>query len=225
MGVVTIPVFVWLGFDLKSAIAILLPSVFVQTAFNCWQNRDGLPWRDVLLPGVFRLIFLQIGISALFLISGHEDLARQLLGIGLVIIILSQFGTRGFARILASERSVIPTACLSGFMAGLIGMGGPPLVVWVMNQNWNVRHQRTFLWLSFLLVVPVQALSMTFSFGEPMIKLLLAGLFVIPAVVTGAWLGNKIGNRLSPERLRLLMSGFLFIIAVRLVVSPLFTSS
>jgi uncharacterized membrane protein YfcA len=220
MGVLTIPIFVWLGVGLETAVGLLVPSVLFQTSFNCWQNRELLPWKDVWLPYLLRLTFLPIGVWVLSHIKNSDSLGRQVLAVTVMGIIIGQILTRRSDpnRDIA-KWWVIPAATSSGFMAGLIGMGGPSLVLWVAHQQWHTQRQRAFLWLSFLLVVPFQGMFMGLQFGPPMWTTFLFGTLLVPFVVVGAWLGNRIGNRLTPERLRVLMYSFLIIICVRLVVA------
>ncbi|MCA9216132.1 MAG: sulfite exporter TauE/SafE family protein, partial [Planctomycetales bacterium] len=172
MGVLTIPIFVWLGVRLDSAIGLLVPSVLFQTCFNCWQNRSDLPWKDVWFTYVLRLACLPIGVWVLATIADSRTLGRQILGVTVIGIIVSQIVTRrphDAAGKPIAKWWIVPAATTSGFMAGLIGMGGPSLVLWVMRQEWTPRRQRCFLWLSFLLVVPIQGLLMLVKFGTPML--------------------------------------------------------
>ncbi|MEZ6119179.1 MAG: sulfite exporter TauE/SafE family protein [Pirellulaceae bacterium] len=222
MGVVTIPVLVWIGIPLHHAIGMMLPCIVFQTALNSWQHKAKLPWRDILRLFALRLIGLPMGIAILHQLSQTgTNATRQVLGIGLIAII----GLRWFEPNLPSKRmagvSTYLFGLLSGLAAGLIGMGGPPLVLWVMQQPWDSVRQRTFLWTSFLLVTPIQGAILMYSFGAgEMADAYAAGMLLVPAVVSGSWLGNHLAKRLSAERLRLLMTSFLLIIAIRFVVSP-----
>ena len=222
MGVLTIPLFVWLGVRLDAAIGLLVPSVLYQTGFNCWQNRALMPWKDVWRPYLMRLACLPIGVWVLSSIADSRTLGRQVLGVTVISIIAMQLVNRRYSRIRSPQPIakwwVIPAATTSGFMAGLIGMGGPSLVLWVMRQGWSSQRQRYFLWLSFLLVVPFQALLMLAKFGSPMLNTFLFGAILVPFVVGGAFIGNRIGDRLTPDHLRRLMYLFLVIISVRLLV-------
>ena len=222
MGVLTIPLFVWLGVRLDAAVGLLVPSVLYQTSFNCWQNRNVLPWTDVWKPYLMRLACLPIGVWTLATIADSRTLGQQILGITVIGIIVTQVLNRrstesGELKPIA-KWWIVPAATSSGFMAGLIGMGGPSLVLWVMRQGWSPQRQRYFLWLSFLLVVPFQALLMAWRFGSPMLNTFLFGAMLVPFVVAGAWIGNRIGNRLTPVHLRRLMYLFLVIISVRLLL-------
>ena len=44
---------------------------------------------------------------------------------------------------------------LSGFLQGLVGMGGPAMVFWVQAHDWGTRKSRAFLFSMYLIsIVP-----------------------------------------------------------------------
>lgn len=218
MGVVAIPLLVWGGWSLPEAIGIVIPNVLLQTALNCWQNRDHLPWQDVGVLFVFRLVFLPIGIFTLRYISDSgEQLTRQLLGVGLIGMLILQQMTRNRSINLRGPVGTFLAGSSSGFLAGLLGMGGPPLVFWAMGQNWPTERQRAFLWLTFLFIVPLQLIMMGVTFGRQLTDAMVIGFAVSPMVLIIAWWGARIGNSMSKERIRLMMQLFLVVIAVRLI--------
>jgi uncharacterized membrane protein YfcA len=97
-------------------------------------------------------------------------------------------------------------------------MGGPPLVLWLLAQEWPAERQRSFLWLSFLLLSPLQIAVMLATFGRPLLDAMGTGLVVAPLVLVVARFGSLWGRRLSKERLRWLMRAFLLVLALRLIV-------
>ena len=218
MGVVAIPLLVWGGFALEHAIGIVIPNVLVQTSLNCWQNRRHLPWSDVWLMFALRAIGIPLGILVLRMLSDSgQDLTRQILGAGIVAMLVLQRVSFS-AESSHAARWTIPTGLSSGFFAGLIGMGGPPLVLWVMAQGWSSERQRSFLWLSFLLIMPIQMLAMWIGFGTPILQAMAVGICVAPLTMMISWWGAGLGNALSQGKLRWMMQIFLLLIALRLVL-------
>ena len=218
MGVVAIPLLVWGGFSLPEAIGMVLPNVLLQTAMNCWQNRRNLPWADVGVMFALRIVSIPIGVFVLhYLSDSGENLTRQILGFGVVgMLVVQRLATRTEIR-LPDQVGVFLAGVTSGFFAGLIGMGGPPLVCWVLGRGWSTDRQRSFLWLNFLFIVPIQILLMYGAFGSRLAVAMLTGTTLSPLVLVVAWWGARLGNSLSKERLRLIMQLFLLLIAVRLI--------
>ncbi|MCP4190716.1 MAG: sulfite exporter TauE/SafE family protein [Planctomycetaceae bacterium] len=218
MGVVAIPLLVWGGFSLPEAIGMVLPNVLLQTAMNCWQNRRHLPWSDVGVMFCLRIVSIPLGVLVLdYLSTAGENLTRQILGFGVVGMLVVQRLTMGTKIRLPDRVGVLLAGVTSGFFAGLIGMGGPPLVCWVLGRGWSTDRQRSFLWLNFLLIVPVQILLMWNAFGRQIAIAMLIGIALTPLVLIIAWWGAQLGNSLSKERLRWMMQLFLLLIAARLI--------
>lgn len=219
MGVVAIPLLVWGGFSLPEAIGMVLPNVLLQTTMNCWQNRRHLPWADVGVMFVLRVISIPIGILVLrYLSDSAEHLTRQVLGIGVIgMLIMQRLALRAPIQ-FSGRMGTLAAGSASGFFAGLIGMGGPPLVIWVLGRHWSPDRQRSFLWLNFLLIVPLQILLMWGAFGSQLATAMLTGVTLSPLVLVIAWWGARLGNSLSKERLRVMMQVFLLIIAARLIL-------
>jgi uncharacterized membrane protein YfcA len=221
MGMVTIPFLVWFGLPLDLAIGLLIPSVFFQTLFNCWQNRYDLPWREVAIPYVLRVAFLPLGIMILdTVLVSRKDLAQQVVGVGLITVVIAQLSLAREAGSAISRWWVVPAGGISGLLAGLVGMGGPALVVWLIHQQWDARKQRMFLWLSLLLFAPVQGALMTYRFGPAMGNVFFWGATMIPSVILGAWVGNRFGSCMNAKRLKTVMHLLLVLIALRMVAAP-----
>ena len=217
MGVATIPIIVWMGISVENAVTVLIPCVFCQTLFNCFQNRHELPWSEIKSVFILRLIGLPIGILTLhWSVTQSQDVARTILGMSIFVIIGLQILTSKTTGSLAAGW-IVPTGLTSGFFAGLIGMGGPSLVLWVVRQDWTTQRQRVFLWLSFLLIIPFQAVLMVWSFGNEMLTTIAFGTAIVPFSIAGAWLGNHYGKGISPVNLRTLMYCFLIVIAIHLL--------
>jgi uncharacterized membrane protein YfcA len=218
MGVVATPLLVSAGYSLPQALAALLPNVFVQTAFSCWRHRDHLPWRDVAPLCLWRYLSLPLGIAMLGVVADQgQSWSRALMGLGLLGVLLVQQFQLPAPRARPRAALTVLTGISSGFLAGLIGMGGPPLVVWAMAHRWPNDRQRCFLWLSFLLILPLQLAVMIWRFGRPWALATGYGWLVVPVVIVIAWSSGLWADNWSSDRLRQAVRLFLLLIAVRLI--------
>ena len=222
MGIVAVPLMVWSGLDLPDAIAALLPNVAVQTSLGCWRNRDVLPWRDVLFLSLWRVLGLPGGVLLLGVVASQgQAISQGVLGIALLGVLAFQQWRPQQSRPPGAGLTAIMGSC-SGVLAGLIGMGGPLLVLWVMAQGWKPKMQRSALWLMILAAMPPQIALMLWRFGGAVQSPMLLGCSAIPLVVLTSWFAGKWADRWSAERLRITMRLFLLVIALRLVLE-LFT--
>ena len=221
-GLFSVPLLVWLRVPLPVAVGLVLTLVIVQTGFNCWQHRTELPWRSVLPVFLLRGASLPVGVALMYAVT-QLDVARTKQVIGMVLLIILSLQTWCTVRPKQQIHWVwtVLAGSLSGVMAGMLGMGGPPLVLWLMAHDWPSVRQRIFLWLSFLLLVPFQAVLLMLAFGKPLMIALLLGFALTPAGLAAAWIGGQIGRRLSRPRLRMAMTLVLLGIAIQSIVGPL----
>jgi uncharacterized membrane protein YfcA len=110
---------------------------------------------------------------------------------------------------------------LSGFLNGMIGMGGPPLVLWVAAHDWNPREVRAFLLSTFLLSIPLNMALLCYHFGQSILYDVSIGVGFAPVLVVGSLIGVRLGNLLSKARLRQLAYGLLVCIALTSLGAPL----
>jgi uncharacterized membrane protein YfcA len=218
MGVVAVPLLVYNGFTLPQAIGALIPNVLMQTAFSCWRHRHVLPWSDVVRLSLWRWLSLPVGIGLLRLVDEQgQAFSRAILGVGLLVVLAVQELLPYGSTQRPGRLATVAAGASSGLLAGLIGMGGPSLVLWVMSQDWNAQRQRCFLWLSFLLLMPLQIILMAWQFGRPWLLAAVHGAVAIPLVLAIAWGAGSWGDGWSKHRLRQGMRLFLLVIAARLI--------
>lgn len=223
MGIVAIPLIVSGGAPLPIAMGILMPNVLIQTLVSCWRLRRELPWAASWQIVMWRLVGLPVGLYVLTRISAQgQSNSRFLLGIGLLGLLLVPIEAEGDpkARVPLARGWTSVAGLTSGFLMGLIGMGGPPLMAWVMRQDWPAQRQRAFLWLSFLMALPVQIGLMGWHFGPPWRRGFLFGCCSVPIVVLVSWLVGSWADRWPKHRLRWGMRIFLFVLALRLILFP-----
>jgi len=110
-------------------------------------------------------------------------------------------------RLRQRRATSVATGVASGFLAGSVGLGGPPLTVYLAGLDLSkVRYRATmstyFTVLNVVLVPAQVVVSGSFH-------LVLWSLLLLPAVAVGGWLGERIFDRLGES---------VFLRAVTLVV-------
>jgi uncharacterized membrane protein YfcA len=220
-NLLAVPLLLWSGFSLAQAVALTSIPILVQVSVATWKLRDAVVWRDVLPAAAIRYLTLPIGIALLYRINALDPVTvKQIVGAILLLIL----GTERFSGITPRERigwgwSLLAFS-LSGIMLGMIAMGGPPVVLWLMAHDWNALRSRAFLAALFLLAAPVQVALLWWKLGEKVSDAFLWGLGMTPLVVAGSLAGIRLGNRLDRGRLRRLILLFLFLTAILSLSSP-----
>lgn len=221
MGLFSIPLLVWIGLALPQAIGTTLPIVFLQTCFNCWQHRSDLPWREIWPMFLLRIVGLPAGVFLLYRIAEFDvTTAKQIIGGFLLVALAVQWRVHPRPRSHVHCAWTAIAGFLSGLCAGMVGMGGPAITLWVLAHDWPPIRQRTFLWLSFLLIMPLHVTLLISRFGSPLATAMATACALAPLTLIGAWFGANLGGRLDRKKLRLAMLGLLIVIAISSIASP-----
>jgi len=222
LGLFAVPLLVFFGLELSDAICVMLVVVMVQTGYNTWQYRKDVPWSAVWPHFALRMVFTPLGILTLsWLEADAADAIKPMIGVTLLLIIVTQAAFRPQPREHIAWPWTVLAGAASGLMAGVVGMGGPALVLWLMALDWPSRRTRSFLWCSFLLMMPFQIGFMFFEFGSRMGTNVLAGLIITPVTLACAYGGMKLGERLNRKQLKIAAYVLLVLIALWSIIAPL----
>ncbi len=225
-GMFAIPLMVWAGVDLPSAISVVLGGVVVQTAWNLYRYRDHVRIRDTMPLFYLRVLTLPVGIVLLgVLVTFGQDRVKQAIGLMLLLALVLQWVMKVKPRERVGWGWTVLTGCASGLTAGLVGMGGPPVVLWVMAHDWPAKKARAFLWATFLTLAPFNAVLLVYKFGAGMWWPMLLGLCLAPLVVIGSEVGMRVGGLMSRQRLRAAAFGLLLVLALASILGPLLGAS
>ncbi len=221
-NLLAIPLLIWTGFSLAEAVVLTVIPIFVQLMTNAWKLRDSVVWSDLKTPiVVIRYITLPIGIWLLYILNDLDtDSIKQFVGVVLLFIL----GIELFVSF--KPRKSLPLYWdllafgISGLMLGMLGMGGPAIVLWLMAHDWSARRTRAFITTLFLAASPVQIALLYLKFGDELAQSFLWGIAATPIVVAGALIGVKIGDGFDKAKLRKAVMFFLFLTALLSIFSP-----
>ena len=220
-NLLAVPLLLWSGFSLAQAVALTSIPILVQVSVATWKLRREVVWKDVLPAAAIRYLTLPVGVSLLYWVNSFEpSQVKQIVGLLLLVILAMQ----SFSRIVPREKLSfgwdLLAFSLSGIMLGMIAMGGPPVVLWLMAHDWSALRTRAFMAALFLLAAPVQVGLLWWKLGEEVASAFAWGLGMIPLVVAGSLLGIRLGNRLDRVKLRKAIMLFLFFTALVSLLSP-----
>lgn len=168
-------------------------------------------WRDIQWPPIAMLsvgIALGIPLGAYMLRHSSPQLVLTILGYFLVMVGLIFLRLPGGGRIHPPSWAAPPVGLVSGWLTGLLGTGGPPLIIWYRLSAGNKAIFRANLMTIFLLMTLVRVPSYALG-GMITGKHLWSSLAVMPAVFFGAWLGNRLHIQISEQWFRRMVSGLL----------------
>lgn len=187
---------------------------------NIWKLilfKKGFQWRLILSFGVPGIAATFLGASLMFNIS--TAVLSRILGSFLIIYVIYLFAKSSFK----IKQSLFAGACggaLSGFLAGLFGMGGAvrglfltsfdlPKAVYIATAG------------AIALIIDTTRLTTYFAKGARLPTLLLWGLPIfIPASFIGAKIAQRIVDKIPQEHFRKVVAVFLFLAGIKLLLLP-----
>ncbi len=182
----------------EMAVGILLPLLMVidvATLRPYWKRWDAVEALRLLwgaIPGV--------ALGAAFWSFANPDLLRLLIGMIAVGFVLFQLGRRDRVRRTRRAGAVVGflAGCVAGFTSFVSHAGGPPVAVYLLSRGLSKTGYQATTVLVFWIVNIAKAVPYAFL-GMFTTQSLLAGLYLVPAALFGAWLG-VVAHRAIPER-------------------------
>jgi len=225
-GLFIVSMLVWFGYPIPEAQASLIVATIPQNLWSVWKFRDSISIKQVAWPGTARVLSLPIG---LFVLHAMETLSmvtiKQIVG-GIMLVItfsICVFRPRPRERLhWGWSWLAFP---ISGFLQGLVGMGGPAMVLWVQAHDWDTQQSRGFLFMMYLISVAPMMLMLYVTFGDRIIEPSLFAAKLTPLLLIATGLGLKAGTWLGRERLRRLTLGIMILMGLASVLAPLLNSS
>ncbi len=220
-GIVALPILLWAGVPLSVSVAVLLSAVVTQCATGAWRFRSSVVWGDVLPMFGYRVVAMPVGVALLALLDGMGlNYAKAAVGAVVLAAVLANAVFRPAPRERVHRAWTPAVGLSSGVLAGALGIGGPPVVLWVGAHDWPTRRTRVFLWVTFGMLTPVQLSVMGWRFGWPVLLGVAVGLASTPVVVLAGKLGADVGDRFSRRQLRGIAYVLLAAVGVGCLLSP-----
>ncbi len=210
--------------DTKDATIMSAPAGLALNASLVWRLRKHFSFRRIkpVLLGV--VVGAPVGVAVLVAAgtSFDKSLLRLLLGVVLVVAVV-----QGSIRRLDRHRwhpwfLGLPCGFFSGFLTGVLGTGGPPLVAYVQAQRFDRLHYAAAVQvlLGVAALIRMEELTRQGAFTGDL--LIIAGVGVVMA-----WIGSTYGLRLLhklPETyLRRIVALFLLLMGVLNIARYLFS--
>jgi len=220
-NIFAIPLLIWSGLGLSESIAITAIPIFFQSATSTYKLRSHVLWKEVGIASILRYISIPIGIYLLtFIESFDKSSVKQIVGIAILLIVVTQIFLKIKPREYISFFWTFVAFFTSGLTLGMVSMGGPPAVIWVMANKWSAITSRAFLSALFFLASPLQIVLLYYNFGEGLLRFFMTGFAFAPIVVIGTLWGVKLGVLLDIEKLRKIVLSLLVITSLVSIFSP-----
>ena len=222
-GLLIVSMLIWLGYSIPEAQASLIVATIPQNLWGVWKFRDSVSIKQVAWPAVGRIGSLPIGIAVLWTMESLPiDQIKQVVGGLMLLITLSICVFRPVPRKELHPGWGIVAFPVSGFLQGLVGMGGPAMVLWVQAHDWDTRQSRGFLFAMYLISIGPAIAMLYMAFGDRIIEPSIIAATLTPLLLVTTSLGLAAGTKLGRKRLRRLTLGVLVLIGLAGLFAPWF---
>lgn len=209
------PLLISIGVTLPESIALITTCSLIQALIGARHLRAAVPWRLSMIASATRLSFVVLGLFILKKITAmNPGDIRFIIGLILCLIVIIQF----FVKKKPAQKVHWAWGGLafttSGLLSGICGMGGPPLVFWVMAHDWSVEKTRGFLFSVFSICIPFVLFMLYIAFGTEILWSMGLALLLSPAIFIGALIGLPLGNKIPKHIMRIIV--YLILLAIGL---------
>lgn len=190
-------------------------------AFNdLWEVilvRAKLNWRILLLFGIPGIILSAIGANIAFIVP--QQIASQILGVVLIGSVLV---------INFDKKLVIPNTdisywiggSISGFLAGIFGIGGPVRSLFL--TSYNLPKKMYFMTIGILSLSVDATRIITYAIGGATLPQTLGTktLILIPLSFVAAECAERVVDKIPQQKFRVVISGFLILAGLVFLIAP-----
>ena len=177
------------------ALVIMIIGALLVTAYLFPTAARIADWRRMTPILIAMAVCVPIGNLLLFALE--PNLIRRIIGwliVGASILILSGWRYSGPQGAGASAT----TGAISGLINGFVGLGGPPLVIYMLALKLPAAVQRSNA-LVFMAITSALVLGSTFVGGGVTLENSFLGVLTAPFMIVGGWLGARLFLKLPAE--------------------------
>lgn len=155
-------------------------------------------------------------ISIRFVKSRAEGAMTKALGVILILVSIYFILFSGKIRIRPTFLNGVIAGALGGIGSGMFGIGGPPVVIFLMSATDDKDVYRSCS-LTYFAVGSWYASGVRFLNGIITARVVTLWLIAVLAIAAGTWLGNRLFDRVDAKKLKYLVYGFMAVSGVAML--------
>ena len=221
-GMLAVPLLMGMGYALPTAMGSMLVATIPQNVLGVWRLRRTIRFRQVTPMAMIRIAMLPIGVGCLSRLDDADPAVLRCIVGGVVLALtLLIMSNRTPSRRHLHPAWAVSAFAVSGFFQGLVGMGGPVMVLWVQSHRWSTARSRGFLFAMYTISV-LPAIGVLYAaFGNLILSGVAVAAVATPVLLLATRWGLAAGDRLGRERLRHVTFALLIVIGVSGLLAPI----
>ena len=206
-------------------LTVITAVISLMTLVNCLVALPGrlhhVYWPSVRVSILAMVPAIMLGVTLLnYLSSSATTLMRILLGLVILYVAIGMLIKPKVQAQMGGQAGFALFGGLSGFLGGLFGMAGPPLVYHYYRQPLEPVRIRNTLILLFAATSGGRTLFVV-SQGQMSLQILELTAWVFPVTALATWAGRRWPPPLSAQGMRRVVFALLFAIGLSLVAGGL----
>ena len=179
------------------------------------RYRRFIDYRIVLVPVLTNFIFSAAG--TYFLKNQADDFMKRILGAVLIALSVYMFFLSDRIKVKANVASGVVAGALGGIMGSVFGMGGPPIVIYLLSATTvteaYLANMQLYFFVTNIYTSGVRALN-----GLMNMNVLIYTACGCLGIAFGARLGNAVFKRLDIKSLRRMVYAFMIVTGIMLLI-------
>lgn len=212
LALFAVPLLILAGVPLLPAVFLVLSVSFVSACLGVRRLRADFSLKASGVASVYRAIGVLPGywLAVYFSKTSPANLKAAIgfaIGLGVVAQVRKMRKREGDENTppdgTEPSKRAAPVAFLgSGVLMGWLGMGGPPLIFWLLTGRQNPKKSRVFLYGVYLLTIPFQLALMALHVPETATVAMPFLLAAIPCCLLVTAVALRVGDKLDVDRLQ-----------------------
>ncbi|MCD6176901.1 MAG: sulfite exporter TauE/SafE family protein [Candidatus Cloacimonetes bacterium] len=201
----------------KTAVPILLIYSMIINIVVLYSARKAINLKKIWILLFAGIITMPLGTHLLVIMN--ENLLK--IFIGLMIFVFGILLLIGFRRQFKNEKiAMLPVGMLSGLLGGSISISGPPIILFLSNQNVDKHTFRgnlaAYFFILNLFTIPVYYLNGLFTK-----EVWNYSLNFLPGLLIGVFVGNFLSHKIKEDHFKKLTLILLIIMGLLSIISGL----
>ncbi|MEL7631907.1 MULTISPECIES: sulfite exporter TauE/SafE family protein [Sporomusa] len=158
-----------------------------------------------ILPGVYLLTIVDAAVLKLY--------------IGILVLLMAAFMAGNYViKVKRIKLAAILVGIVSGFLGGSTSLNGPPVALFFMNQQQEKETLRTNI-VHYFCLANIATLIIMYLMKTLDLNAFRESIYVVPAVLLGAWLGEKVFVKISKSVFRKVSLTIIFFCGVISIIN------